>query len=245
MSRPGVLAAIGGAWAIAVLAQATGNAGLLHHHALIEGGGPLWLTLPLFLLAWQVMVGAMMLPASLPTIGTFAHATRAVGRPSLMLTTFLVAYAIAWTAFGLFAFVGDFVLHHVVDVTPWLAARPWLIQSGVLALAGVYQLLPVKNRFQAACRHPRDPHAIAAPIVSDGFRYGLEHAYACLGSSWALMLVMFAAGFANLGWMALLTVVMVYEVVGRHGRSVGLAFGLLLLGWASILLVVGIVGIVG
>lgn len=30
--------AIAGAWLIAVVAQSTGNAALLHHHALIEGG---------------------------------------------------------------------------------------------------------------------------------------------------------------------------------------------------------------
>ena len=49
---------------------------------------------------------------------------------------------------------------------------------------------------------------------------GLRHALDCLGSSGALMLVMFAAGFANLWWMAILAVVMAYEATGRHGRTV-------------------------
>jgi Predicted metal-binding integral membrane protein len=242
MRRPGVLVAIAGAWLIAVTAQATGNAALLHHHVLIEGGAPLWLTLPLFLLAWQVMIGAMMLPASLPTIGVFDLAARSVVRPRLALTAFLAAYATVWTAFGLFAFMGDVVLHHIVDLTPWLAARPWLIESGVLALAGAYQLLPPKRRFLTVCRHPRHPQSITAQGAPDGFRYGLEHAYACIGSSWALMLVMFAAGFANLGWMTVLTVIMVYEVTGRYGRTVASAFGLLLLGWSALLVFVGWVG---
>ncbi|MGZ6344934.1 MAG: hypothetical protein ACXWOW_06455 [Candidatus Limnocylindrales bacterium] len=44
--------AIGGAWLIVLAAQATGGAALLHHHALIEGSAPLWIALPVFLLAW-------------------------------------------------------------------------------------------------------------------------------------------------------------------------------------------------
>jgi hypothetical protein len=40
---------IAGAWLIAVVAQATGNAALLHHHALIESGPPLWVAVPIFL----------------------------------------------------------------------------------------------------------------------------------------------------------------------------------------------------
>ena len=43
-----VLIAIGGAWIVAVVAQLTGNVALLHHHALIGGGAPLWITTPIF-----------------------------------------------------------------------------------------------------------------------------------------------------------------------------------------------------
>ena len=56
-------AAIAAGWALALVAQATGKAELLHHDALLLGGPPLWVALPVFLLAWQVMVAAMMLPS--------------------------------------------------------------------------------------------------------------------------------------------------------------------------------------
>jgi predicted metal-binding membrane protein len=39
------------------------------------------------------------------------------------------------------------------------------------------------------------------------------------------MLLMFAAGFANLAWMAILAIVMAYEALGRHGARFGLAVG--------------------
>jgi predicted metal-binding membrane protein len=54
----------------------------------------------------------------------------------------------------------------------------------------------------------------------------------CVGCCWALMLVAFAAGVANLWWMAALTAVMVFEKTGPAGqrgvRPIGL--GLIVLG---------------
>ena len=68
--------AIAIAWGLALVAELTGTAGSLHHDSLLEGGPPLWVALPLFLLAWQVMVAAMMLPSSLPLLRLFDAVTR-------------------------------------------------------------------------------------------------------------------------------------------------------------------------
>jgi len=222
------MAVIAGAWMVTVVAEATGTGSLLHHHALIEDGPPLWVALALFLVAWQVMIAAMMLPASLPAIRGFTTAAHLGRRPGLAMVAFLAAYAVVWSAFGQLAFMGDVVLHHVVDATPWLGAWPWLIEAGVLAFAGGYQFAPNKRRGLAACRHPMS-RATTAPRPGLGaVQLGLEHGFACLGSSWALMLVMFAAGFANLWWMIALTGVMVYETTGRHGRRAASAAGIVL-----------------
>ena len=122
------------AWAVTLAADATGIAGSLHHHALIEGGLPLPVATLLFLAGWIVMVAAMMLPASLPTIGIVEAATK--GSSAIRRTAgrcaFLGAFTLVWVAFGLVAFLGDDVLHHIVDATPALAERPWLISAGVL-----------------------------------------------------------------------------------------------------------------
>jgi predicted metal-binding membrane protein len=237
---PVLWVAIAVAWVVVVLAEATGTGALLHHHALIEGGPPLALAVPAFLLAWQVMVAGMMVPASLPAIGGFERAARKLGRPCPPLAGFMGAYLLAWTAFGLFAFSGDFVLHHVVDVTPWLAARPWLIEAGVVGLAGVYQFTPIKRRSLDACRHSiTDASVTEGSAVRIGFAAGMEHAIDCLGASWALMLLMFAAGFANVWWMAALTAVMVYEARGRRGHLLATFTGAALLALALSALVGG------
>lgn len=227
-----VPAMVVGAWSVIFAAEATGLATSLHHHALIEGGPPLWIAIPLFLAGWQVMVVAMMLPASLPTIRAFESIAGTVRRPPNAKAVFLAAFLLVWALFGLAAFVGDIAVHHIVDATPWLAARPWLIEAGILALAGGYQFAPLKRRSLAACRHPGGS-ALAAPRPDGGvIRSGLDHGLACLGSSWALMLVMFGEGFASVGWMAVLTGVMVYETAGRHGRRAASFVGIGLLMFA-------------
>ena len=136
--HPAVSVSIAGAWLIAIGAQLTGNAALLHHHSLIEGGPPLWVGVPRFLLGWPVMVTAMMVPASLPTIRVARAAMENLPRPRLAELAFVATFASAWAIFGLLAFAGDFVLHRTVDATPWLAARPWLIEASVLAQLAQY-----------------------------------------------------------------------------------------------------------
>jgi len=237
---PVVPTAIVGAWLITVVAQGTGNAALLHHHALIEGGPPVWVAVPLFLVAWQVMIAAMMLPASLPTIRVVEAAMGKLAQPLRAEATFLGAFALIWTVFGLLAFMGDVALHHLVDATPWLAARPWLIEASVVSLAGAYQFSRLKRRSLTECRHPAGVLPAAARRPRRGsFALGLAHGLACLGSSGALMLLMFAEGFANVEWMAALTVVMVYEATGRHGLRAASAVGILLLLFGAAILSTG------
>ena len=223
-----VPALIVGSWALLLVAEMTGVGAALHHHALIESGVPLALAIPAFLAGWVVMVAAMMLPASLPTIGAVESATAWMPRRRNARAAFLGSFALVWTAFGLVAFLGDVGLHRLVDATPWLAERPWLIEAWILAIAGGYQLVPLKRRSLAACRHPTAPRA-PSTVVEDARRLGLRHGIACLGGSWALMLLMFAEGFASLGWVLALTVLMRYEATGRHGQRAASVAGLTLI----------------
>lgn len=235
--------AIGTSWLLALAAQLSGRATAFHHHTLIEGGPPLWLALPLFLLTWQVMVAAMMLPASLPAVGALERSAVAVARPGVALIAFLAVYALVWSGYGAAAFIYDVGLHRFVDSVPWLGARPWLIESTAVIAAGLYQFLPLKRRGLAACRHP-----IAASLGRPGSgrevalaagRFGLRHALDCLASSWVLMLLMFAAGFANLAWMAVLALAMVAETVSPRGSRLASLLGFALLGLGVLILATG------
>ena len=228
-----VLVAIAVAWGVAVTAELTGTAGALHHDALIEDGGPpVWAGLLLFLVAWQAMVAAMMLPSSLPLIRLFDAVSREQERPARARAAFLGGYVAVWTVFGALAFLGDVVVHRVVHAVPALADRPWLIAGSVLMVAGLFQFSALKDQCLSKCRAPA-PYLLAhyRRGAAAGFRLGSGHGLYCLGCCWALMLVMFAAGVAVLWWMAALTAVMVYEKTGRLGSRLTpvVGFGLLAL----------------
>ena len=132
---------------------------------------------------------------------------------------FLTGYAVVWSVFGALAFLGDALTHDTVDATPWLAAHPAVIGGGVLALGGAFQFSSLKDRCLKECRHPA---GFLLPRYQRGtraaFRLGRQHGLFCLGCCWALMLVGFAAGVANLWWMATLTALMVFEKTGREGQ---------------------------
>jgi len=231
------LASVGG-WAITALSAVTGAGNLMNHDALIHGGPlgppPIWLAIAGFLVAWQVMLAAMMVPASTPAIRVVGQALAMRARPVLESVGFVAAFAAVWSVFGLAAFAGDWVLHHIVDATPWLAARPELIQAGVLALAGGYQFTAWKRRGLAACRDPLGVAACCVPAGRRaGVRAGLRHALDCLGASWALMLLMFAVGPGALVWMVALAGIMAYEVRADDGAEAAALFGVFLVGFAG------------
>jgi len=235
--RP-VILAVAAAWVLAIVVELTGTAEALHHDSLIEGGPPLWAALLLFLLAWQAMVAAMMLPSSLPLIRLFQAVSGAQEHPERARAAFIGGYAAVWTGFGALAFLGDAAVHHTVDAVPWLHERPWLIAGGVLALAGAFQFSELKERCLSKCRMPA-PYLMARYRrgAGAGFKLGAGHSLFCLGCCWALMLVMFAAGVAVLWWMAALTLVMVYEKTGRHGRALTPVVGVYLLALGALVLV--------
>ncbi len=232
-----VPAAIVAAWAVAIAAQAGGAASALHHDGLLGGDLPGWVALGLFVVSWQLMTAAMMLPSSVPLVRLFW----ATAQERAALAAFLGGYALVWGVFGLAAFAGDALLHEVVHTVPAIEARPWLIGGGVLVLAGAFQFTKLKEACLDQCRHPgmflmrRYRRGAGA-----AFRLGGEHGVFCLGCCWALMLLMFAAGFANLAWMAALATLTAYEKIGRRGPLVARVAGLALVAGGVLVLAEGV-----
>jgi len=225
-----VVACIAVAWGLCVWAELSGAAVQLHHHTLYESGRPLWISALIMVGAWQVMTAAMMLPSSLAFIRMYAVAAGNAPDFPRALTLFLAAYFAVWTGFALAAFSGDMSLHHAVDTLPWLGAHPQVIPAFTLALAGIYQLTPLKDACLKACRNPGmylTRHYRRG--VMNGLKLGLGHAAFCLGCCWALMLVMFAAGVAHLAWMGVLAVVMLVEKAMPRGDRIVVPVGVTLL----------------
>ncbi|HEY6407920.1 MAG TPA: DUF2182 domain-containing protein, partial [Ktedonobacteraceae bacterium] len=143
------------AWGVLLLATLAHQTFLLDHHYLLQASGLPWLAaLEVFLLCWQLMTVAMMLPSSLPMVHLVVYAARRQARPIAVPLAFLAGYAVIWTGFALGAFVGDTGIHRLVALWPWLALHAWLIGAVTFCVAGLFQFSALKGRCLDMCRAP-------------------------------------------------------------------------------------------
>ncbi len=231
---PWLLVAV--AWTVLVLATLTHQTFLLDHHYLLHDSGLPWLVaLAIFLLCWQVMTVAMMLPSSMPMIHLVVFAGRKQARPVAVPLAFLAGYTVIWTAFAVGAFLGDTGVHRLVDLWPWLDEHSWLIGAVMFTIAGLFQFSPWKERCLDMCRTPLGFFLhYYRKGVGTAWRLGLRHGGYCLGCCWALMLVMFGVGVGSLAAMALLSGAMVIEKTVPGGKRLSPVIGIVLLGLAAL-----------
>lgn len=230
---------VGAAWALAGLSVLTNQSCLINHHYLLEESHlPVLVALVVFLVCWQVMVVGMMLPSSMPIMYIMVHASRKPGQPRTTQLAFLAGYAVVWTGFAAAAFLGDMLIHWLVHSWLWLYLHSWVIGAATLALAGGFQFSPLKECcLQQCCRPFSFFRHYYRKGVRGAWRLGLHHGVFCLGSCWALMLVMFGLGVGSLVSMALLTEVMVVEKTFPAARRLSPVIGGALLGLAVLWLV--------
>jgi predicted metal-binding membrane protein len=187
-----------------------------------------------FVLGWTLMVFAMMLPTSLPLIALFQTMTR--GRPDhkLLVVLLIIGYIGVWAWFGLVVHLGDLALHELTEQTWWLSVNSWVLGSGILLVAGVYQFTPLKYHCLDKCRSPLSfimGHWTGKNERTQALRLGLHHGIFCIGCCWSLMLLMFAVGTGNIGWMLVLGALMAVEKNLPWGRKLSKPLGVLLLVW--------------
>lgn len=170
---------------------------------------------------WATMMAAMMLPSLAPAAAVFAASVR---REITRVVLFAGGYLLVWSAVGLGAY-GLFELGKslLAGSLAWHSGGR-LFAAGILALAALYQLTPLKCAFLSRCRNPlRSPDASWQSTRARAFVMGLRTGGWCLGCSWALMAALFALGVMSLTWMALIAVLVVLEKVGPSGRNARLA----------------------
>jgi len=219
------------AWGVLVLATLAHQTFLLDHHYLLQASGLSWLAaFEVFLLCWQLMTVAMMLPSSMPMVKLVVYAGRKQGRPVAVPLAFLAGYAAIWTAFAAGAFLGDTLVHRLVDLWPWLEGHAWFIGAVTFFIAGLFQFSSLKQRCLDMCRAPLGffMHYYRKG-VSPAWSLGIRHGVYCLGCCWALMLIMFGVGVGNLAGMAALTGAMVIEKAVPGGKRLSPFTGVLLL----------------
>ncbi len=213
-----IVAAVALAWAGLGFASLSGLGAWFGHGHLIEGGLSMPVVILSFLGGWLVMLVAMMLP------------TLHRGRVS---AAFVVGFLWTWTAFGLAALFFDASIHWSVDHSSWLRVHMWVIQAGLLAAAGGYQVSSVKRYFLRRCFVPLPPGGMGEGVLAGGLS---------VGCCWALMLTAFAAGMTQLGWMLGLTLAMVAEREPRRSDNLARLVGIVFLALAAGLCVASLLG---
>lgn len=204
---------------------------LLAHDGIDSAGGGALLALT-FIAGWTLMIVAMMLPSSLPLVVMFGVLTRQRQDRFVLLGLLLLGYLSTWAVFGAAIHAGDLGLHAVVRQVAWLSNHAWLIGAATLAAAGAYQFSKLKYRCLEKCRSPLSfitEHWRGHGERRQAFQLGVHHGLFCVGCCWLLMLLMFAVGVGNLGWMLVLGAVMALEKNVRWGRRLSTPLGVLLL----------------
>jgi predicted metal-binding membrane protein len=167
-------------------------------------------TLGWFVGVWVVMMAAMMFPSVAPTVALYSQMTKR--REPLGPLAFASGYLLTWAAAGVVGY-GVFVLGRELlgDQLAWDSAGRWLA-GGIVALAAVYEVTPLKDACLGRCRSPlgfllgnwRDGLAGAVEM-------GAKHGAWCVGCCWALMAALFALGVMSIAWMAFVAAIIALE----------------------------------
>jgi predicted metal-binding membrane protein len=122
-----------------------------------------------FTVTWAVMMAAMMLPSLAPAAAPTTAARRLIrGRTVL----FAGGYLLVWTLAGVAVYGALAVASHAAGVA-WVSGGQWL-SVGVLILAAIYELTPMKRTFLTRCRCPfakassSGPHGAIVERISAG-----------------------------------------------------------------------------
>jgi len=170
-----------------------------------------------FMGMWLGMMAAMMLPAIGPVVLAQQMVVRSRGEGALPSVAFVASYLAVWLLIGLaplLAFLAFRNLPMEAQSSPGLR----IVGGAALFAAGVYQFTPLKDTCLRACRSPLGfvrRHNASGPGAA--MRAGAAYGAFCVGSCWALMVVLLVVGLMNLIWMAAIALVFLAEKNWRHG----------------------------
>ena len=170
---------------------------------------------------WTAMMVGMMLPSAAPTLLLYTNVVRksvdgADARSQVY--AFAAGYILVWTLFSVGATFLQRLLGDLLLLSPMMELRSRIAGSVLFAVAGVYQLTPMKRSCLESCSSPAEfivrhwrPGGLGA------LRMGVTHGLLCLGCCWALMLLLFVGGVMNLIVIATLTVFVLIEKIASLG----------------------------
>ncbi len=184
------------------------------HHAMTASSSHAWslIDFATAFLMWAVMMIAMMIPSVIPMVLGFIRMRQRIhlGHLYTGAMAFLVGYFLVWLLFCALATAAQCELQALALLSPTMESQNLLLSAVLLILAGLYQFTPWK----AIClKHCRTADSSPADCHRNAVSAGLHHGFNCVGSCWALMMLMFAVGIMNLAWTGIITLIVVSEKV--------------------------------
>lgn len=178
---------------------------------------------------WAIMMVGMMLPSAAPMILLFAALERrgqATRNPHPRVVAFVAGYLLVWTGFGLAATALQWGLAEAALLSPTMMTTSPVLVAALFALAGIWQLTPLKHVCLRHCRAPAQFLAAhARPGVAGALHTGVAHGAYCVGCCWFLMGLLFVGGVMNLLWVAAIAVFVLAEKVVPRGELLARASG--------------------
>jgi predicted metal-binding membrane protein len=151
---------------------------------------------------------------------------------------FAGGYVAVWTAFSIVATALQFALEKSTLLSPMMESASAALSGALLAAAGIYQWMPVKQACLARCRSPLEFMLMQwRPGTRGAFVMGVRHGIYCVGCCWALMLLLFVGGVMNMAWIAVLAAFIFLEKILPHGRWTGRIAGVILIAWGAAVLI--------
>jgi predicted metal-binding membrane protein len=187
----------------------------------------------LTMLMWWTMMIGMMVPSAAPMILLYGNVQRrqlAAESPKLRVALFAAGYLAAWGAFSAVAAAAQIALTRLALLAPADLVVTTRLGALLVALAGVYQLTPLKNGCLRRCRSPAEFLSSHWRAGSAGaLRMGVDHGLYCVGCCWLLMGLLFAAGIMNLLCVAAIALFVLIEKLLPHGERTARVGGAMLL----------------
>jgi predicted metal-binding membrane protein len=160
-----------------------------------------------FAAGWVVMMAAMMLPSAIPLVIEFARVSERRSGWQAATAALGATYLSIWLAFGV-------ACYFVRSAFPMDLPNQGLVGGLILVLAGLYGLTPIKRASEARCRELCALHGpLPFNLMRSATVVGVKYGWSCVGCSAALMVAIVVIGMSNLGWMIILSVmVLVYKL---------------------------------
>jgi len=176
---------------------------------------------------WVAMMMAMMLPSLVPMLSRYRQAMRkaAGARVGWLTAVAGIGYFLAWTVYGMVAFLLGRALVTLAIQQPALARAVPIAAGVVVLLAGALQFTAWKAHHLARCRQATVVDKVMQARAVGALRHGLRLGIECIRCCGTLMAALLVIGVMDAPVMAVVAAAITFERLAPAAQSAARAVG--------------------